>query len=100
MKTCQIRHSYGDHEDDLVNEEEAIRITQTAITDGTAQPSPVLEEVAAPEGAEVEVGGKSCEWCGSRTHSRRSHKDCPANKNKNYILRNLRLLTWGHEEIV
>ena len=54
MKTCQIRHSYGDDEDNLVNEEEAILITQTAITDGTAQPPPVLEEVSAPEGAEVE----------------------------------------------
>lgn len=70
MKTCQIRHSYGDDEDDLVNEEEAILITQTAITDGTAQTPPVLEEVAAPEGAEVEVGEKSCKWCGSRTHTR------------------------------
>ena len=45
MKICQIRHSYGDDEDNLV---------KTAITDGTAQPPPVLEEVAAPEGAEVE----------------------------------------------
>ena len=52
------------------------------LLDGTAQPAPVLEEVAAPEGAEVEVGGKSCKWCGSQTHLRRSHKDCPANKNK------------------
>jgi len=59
------------------------KITQTAIADETAQPPPVPEEVAAPEGAEVEVGGKSCQWCGSRTHSRRSHKDCPTNKNKN-----------------
>ena len=82
VKNCQIRHSYGDEEDDLVNEEEAILVTQTAIADGTARPAPVLEEVAAPEGAEVEVGGKSCKWCGSQTHLRRSHKDCPANKKK------------------
>lgn len=80
LKTFQIRHSYGD-EEDLVNEEEAILVAQTAIADGRAQPAPVLE-VAAPEGAVVEVGGKSCKWCGSQTHLRRSHKDCPANKNK------------------
>lgn len=43
-------------------------VTQVATADGTAQPAPVLEEVAAPEGAEVEVGGKSYKWCGSRTH--------------------------------
>ena len=83
VKNCQIRHSYGDEEDDLVNEEEAILVTQTAIANGTAQPAPHLEEVAAPEGAEVEVGDKACKWCGSKTHLRRSHKDCPANtKNK------------------
>ena len=82
VKNCQIRHSYGYEDKDLVNEEEAILVTQAAITDGTAQPAPVLEQVAAPEGAEEEVGAKACKWCGSRTHLRKSHKDCPANKNK------------------
>ena len=55
VKNCQIRHSYGDEDEDLVNEEEAILVTQVAIADGTAQPAPVLEQLAAPEGAEVEV---------------------------------------------
>lgn len=68
VKNCQIRHLYGDEDDDLLNEEQAIMVTQAATADGTAQPAPVLEEVAAPEGAEVEVGGKSYKWCGSRTH--------------------------------
>lgn len=59
VKNCQIRHSRRGNPG-----------TQTAIGDGTAQPAPILEEVAAPEGAEVEVGGKSCKWCGSQTHLR------------------------------
>ena len=79
VKNCQIRHSYGGENDDDVNEAQAILVTQTAIADGTAQPAPHLEAVAAPEGAEVDVGGKACKWCGSKTHLRRSHNDCPAN---------------------
>lgn len=80
MKNCQIRHSYGNEEDsDAINEEQAILITQAAISDGTVQPPPPLEEVAAPEGAEVKFGGRACKWCGSKTHSRSSAKDCPSN---------------------
>ena len=59
-----------------------IPVTQAAIADGTAQPAPPLEAVTAPEGAEVEVGGRACKWCWSKTHLRRSHKDCPSNTEK------------------
>lgn len=82
IKNCQIRHTYGDEEDDeAYNEESALLLTEKAIANGSARPPPVLAPVPAPEGANVEVGGKSCKWCGSRTHLRKSHKDCPYNKN-------------------
>ena len=35
--------------------------------------------VDPPETATVTLGGKKCKWCGSTTHSRKSHKDCPHN---------------------
>ena len=82
VKNCRIRHSYGDDdEEDPCIEEEAVLLTETAIADGTARPPPTLQSVAAPEGANLEFGGKACKWCGSRTHMRKSHKDCPFNKN-------------------
>ena len=78
VQRLQIRHSYGDDaEDDPVSEEIATEVTQAAMADGTAPSAPVLEPVPAPAGAEVDVGGKKCKWCGSTTHQRKSHKDCP-----------------------
>ena len=38
--------------------------------------------VPAPNGAVVEVGEKKCKWCGSTTHSRKSHKDYPFNNSR------------------
>lgn len=84
MKNCQIRHSYGEDDEDAdVSEDVAVRITEAAIANGTAPPAPVLEVSAAPDEAVVVIGGKSCKWCGSTSHVRKSHKDCPCNpKNK------------------
>lgn len=83
VKNCRIQHTYGeDAEDDLV-EEEAVLLTESAVRDGSAT-GITLPDTAmpAPHGAVVEVGGKKCKWCGSNTHSRKSHKDCPYNKLK------------------
>ena len=80
VKNCQIQHSYGEEVDNDLVEEEALQLTQSAINEGSAT-GVILSDVEAPapEGAVVEVG--KCKWCGSNTHTRRSHKDCPHNKN-------------------
>lgn len=76
-----LQHTYGEEaEDDLVAEE-AMQLTEAAIQDGSAQNVILPQEVEpAPEGAVVDLGGKKCKWCGSTSHSRKSHKDCPYNK--------------------
>ena len=82
VKNCQIQHSYGEEVDNNLVEEEALKLTQSAINEGSAT-GVILSDVdaPAPEGAVVEVGGKKSKWCGSNTHTRRSHKDCPHNDN-------------------
>jgi len=80
-QACKIRHYYGDDEleDDCVDEDIAKQLTEQAIKDGSASTVDVqLNVVAPPSGADVTVGGrKKCKSCGSGTHSRRTHKDCP-----------------------
>lgn len=80
----QIRHSYGNDgdEEEPLSEEIAVRVTQAALADGTAPALPVLEDVPAPNGAEIQIGGKKCKWCGSTSHLRKSHKDCPYNSSQ------------------
>lgn len=76
----QIRHSYGDDmEDGSVSEDTATELTLAAIANGTAPSAPVLQLVPAPTGAEIDVSGKKCKWCGSTTHQGKSHKGCPYN---------------------
>ena len=82
MKNCQIRHSYGDDNDDDVdiNEQDAVLLTEQAIANGTAQSAPQCDQPApAPREADVLIGGKSCKSCGSTSHVRKSHRDCPFN---------------------
>ena len=81
MKSCQIRHTYGEDEDENRMEAEAICLAENAVWDGLGgEPTvPGSPAVAAPETAIVTIGGKKCKWCGSSTHARRNHKDCPQN---------------------
>lgn len=52
-----------------------------ALENGEVQPAPAVgEPVNAPEGADVVIGGKRCKWCNSSTHLRRSHRECPFNR--------------------
>ena len=59
MNNCRIQHSYGDDCEDLI-EEEAVLLTESALNDGSAT-GVVLQDTVppAPNGAVVEVGGKS-----------------------------------------
>ena len=85
VRNCQIRHTYGEEDDDDmdINEQDAVRLTEQAIASGTTQAAPICEQpAAAPREAEVMIGGKSCKWCGSTSHLRKSHKDCPFNDKK------------------
>ena len=66
-----------------MNEDIAVEVTQAAVATGTAPSAPDLQAVRAPDGAQVDVGGKKCKWCGSTAHLRKSHKDCPFNSSKN-----------------
>ena len=84
VQRLQIRHSYGDNDDEeeLLSEETAVHVTQAALAGGTAPALPVLVNVPAPNGAQVEIGGKKCKWCGSSSHLRKSHRDCPYNSTR------------------
>lgn len=83
VQRLQKRHSYGDDpDDDQVSENIATEVTQAALANGIAPSAPVLEPVPPPAGAEVDVDGKKCKWCGSTTHQWKSHKDCPFNNSK------------------
>lgn len=88
MKNCRIRHTYGEEEEEVgVSEEEALQIARDAVGEETADgchtmPGTSAHDVAAaPENSVVTLGGKKCKWCGSSTHSRKTHKDCPHNSN-------------------
>ena len=83
MKSCQIRHTYGEDEEANLLVEEAVLLAENAVRDGLGCEPAITgdHEVTASETATVTLGGKKCKWCGSTTHSRKSHKDCPHNKN-------------------
>ena len=85
MKNCQIRHTYGEEEEEDagISVEEATVIAENAISEGNdcqAVPDMSAQDItAAPANSIVTLGGKKCKWCGSSTHTRKSHKDCPQN---------------------
>ena len=81
-----IRHTYGEEEEEEgISEEEALQIAQDATCEVGADgchtmPGTSAQDVAAaPENSVLTLGGKKCKWCGSSTHSRKTHKDCPHN---------------------
>ena len=85
MKNCRIRHTYGedDEEDANLLEEEAVSLASAALREGQASGTTLetnlSQVVSVPENASVTLGGKKCIWCGSNTHSCKTHKDCPHN---------------------
>ena len=85
MKNCRIRHTYGEDDEEEANllEEEAVSLASAALREGLGSGTTLgtnsSEVVDVPENASVTLGGKKCKWCGSNTHSRKTHKDCPHN---------------------
>ena len=82
MKNCQIRHTYGVEKEEAGISEEVLLMVQNAVREGipdgcrTAPEISANDIAAAPENSVVTLGGKKCKWCGSSTHSRKTHKDC------------------------
>lgn len=84
-KSLQISHSYGsddEEEEGSMEEATALELTESAIAGGNApKPNIPADEIRLPQGAEIDIGGpRKCKWCKSSTHQRKSHKDCPYNK--------------------
>ena len=85
MKNCRIRHTYGEDDEEEANllEEEAVSLASAALREGLASGTTLeansSEVVDVPENATVTLEGKKCKWCGTNTHSRKTHKDCPHN---------------------
>ena len=79
MKRQRIVHCYGEDEDEWDTEELQADLEQH-MCDGTV-PHHVPAQSEKPDGVHVVLGGKKCK-CGSTTHQRISHRDCPLNKNK------------------
>lgn len=89
VKRQKIVHSYGREEEDWVDENEALAEVQKRLRASSSRVDG-LREVAPPEGAIVNTGErgeapvsiqKKCK-CGSISHKRTSHKDCPLRKKK------------------
>ena len=62
-------------------EEEAVLLAQNAVNEGLVSGTEITSGPVpdAPESAVVTLGGKNCKWCGSTTHSCKTHTDCPHN---------------------
>ena len=79
MKRQHIVHNYGEDEDEC-DGEELLAELKLQIRDGTVPHHiPALSE--KPDNIDVVLGGKKCK-CGSTTHQRISHRECPLNKKK------------------
>ena len=79
MKRQRIVHSYGDDED-ITDPAELQAELEEHMQAGTVPnhiPSPC--RMPNPSDVEVVLGGKKCK-CGSSTHQRTSHKNCPLKK--------------------
>jgi len=77
VKKQHIVHSYGEDEDDWDAEDQQTEL-ERCMHDGTV-PHHIPARSSKPDSIEVVLGGKKCK-CGSTTHQRTSHHECPLNK--------------------
>ena len=77
VKRQKIVHSYGEDEEECDTEEFQAELEQH-MRDGTV-PHCIPAQSEKPDSMEIVLGGKKCK-CGSTTHQRISHRDCPLNK--------------------
>ena len=81
VKRQKILHSYGEDENEIANENDLQEELHQRIIDNTVPHNLPSTCANMPTDVDVVVGGKHCK-CGSTTHQRISHKDCPLNKQK------------------
>ena len=79
MKRQHIVYNYGEDEDECGGEELLAEL-KLQIRDGTV-PHHIPALFEKPDNIDVVLGGKKCK-CGSTTHQRISHCECPLNKKK------------------
>ena len=87
VKRQKILHSYGEDENEIADETDLQEELRQRILDNTVPHN--LPSICAnmPTDVDVIVGGKHCK-CGSATHQRISHRDCPLNKQRSGDLHN------------
>lgn len=76
-------HTYGQDDDDeeIFDPAELRHAVETSLSTGTVQAPAVPTDLPEMnEEVEIDIGGKGCKRCGSLTHKRSNHKDCPYNK--------------------
>lgn len=74
MKRQHIVHTYGD-DTEYVDTDELQAELEQRIDDGSV-PHHIPSSTGKPDCVEVVLGGKHCK-CGSTTHVRTSHQECP-----------------------
>ena len=86
VKRQTVVHSYGTEEEedeDIHDPDDLLEDIQQSMADGTARPPTVPSMIPAlTSDVDVVIGGKGCAKCGSLSHKRSNHKDCPYNKKK------------------
>ena len=80
MKRQRIVHSYGEEEEELEDPDDFQAELEKRIHDGTF-PNHIPAMSNKPDAVDVVLGGKKCK-CGSTTHQRISHRECPLNKKR------------------
>lgn len=85
VKRQRIAHSYGvdddEEEEEYLDPSELRQGIEESIATGTAHPPSIPSTLPTlPNDIDVCIGGRGCKKCGSFTHKRSNHKDCPYNK--------------------
>ena len=82
-KRQRILHTYGQDEEEevLAAPEELLQEVQQNLSAGIGHAPTVLATLpVVDERIVIDIGGHGCKRCGSTTHMRSNHKDCPYNK--------------------
>lgn len=80
VKRQRIVHSYGDDDDDdCIEESELQDELHHRISNNTVPHKIPTTSDSIPDHVDFIVGGKRCK-CGSSSHQRTSHRNCPLNK--------------------
>ena len=87
MKRQGILHTYGqedeDEDEEIPDPAELQHDVEMSLSAGAVHAPAISGDLPeVNEEVEIDTGGKGCKRCGSLTHKRSNHKDCPYNKRK------------------